>query len=189
MHWCHLPDSQHMFITASADRTAKIWTIDPSDQKQIIPLWNYTGHSGSVNSARYHPTQSIICTASGDHSCHIWKPEKSSIGYVLFDEIIRREEEETGSTSRRHNSVEGSIISKPLAKLISHQGYVTTAEWNADGSYVLSGSQDATIKVWEMNDWSKPLYTLTGHDTTVTAIAAHPSSIHVFGSGTRALER
>ena len=86
-----------------------------------------------------------------------------------------------------HHSVDILSLSKPLATLVSHQGPVMVAEWNADGSQVLSGSQDATIKVWEMNDWSKPLYTLTGHDTTVTAIAAHPSSIHVFGSGTRAL--
>lgn len=77
VQWCHLPDSQNIFITASADRTAKIWSIDRNDPRQIIKLWNYTGHTGSVNSARYHPTQHIICTASGDHTCHIWKPEGS----------------------------------------------------------------------------------------------------------------
>ena len=94
-------------------------------------------------------------------------------------------EEEDGlhrSSSRRRISVDAPIVEKPLAKLISHQGHVMVCEWTADGSNVLSGSQDTTIKVWEMSDWTKPLLTLTGHDNTVTSITHQPSSNYVFCS-------
>ena len=74
------------------------------------------------------------------------------------------------------------VIDKPLARMISHQGYVMVGEWNADGSQVLSGSQDSTIKTWDMSDWTKPLLTLTGHDNTVMSIAHHPTVNNMFCS-------
>ena len=73
-------------------------------------------------------------------------------------------------------------ITKPLARLISHQGYVTTSEWTIDGGRILSGSQDSTIKIWEMSDWSKPSVTLTGHDNTISSTATHPSNSNIFCS-------
>lgn len=81
-----------------------------------------------------------------------------------------------------HHSVDILSLSKPLATLVSHQGPVMVAEWNADGSQVLSGSQDATIKIWEVNNWAKPLLTLTGHDSTITSIAHQPNNSNVFCS-------
>ena len=55
-------------------------------------------------------------------------------------------------------------------------------EWSCDGSQVISGSQDTTIKLWDMSDWTKPLLTLTGHDGTVTSITPSPSNKNVFCS-------
>lgn len=81
-----------------------------------------------------------------------------------------------------HHSVDILSLSKPLATLVSHQGPVMVVEWNADGSQVLSGSQDATIKIWEVNNWAKPLLTLTGHDSTITSIAHQPNNSNVFCS-------
>lgn len=80
--------------------------------------------------------------------------------------------------------MEATSISKPLARLISHQGYVTTGEWTSDGGHVLSGSQDTTIKMWDVSDWTKPSLTLTGHDNTISSIAAHPSNPNMFCSCT-----
>ena len=84
--------------------------------------------------------------------------------------------------SMSSTTVDSTQITKPLARLISHQGYVTAGEWTIDGSRILSGSQDATIKIWEMSDWSKPSLTLTGHDNTISSIAIHPSNPNIFCS-------
>jgi len=54
--------------TGSADRTARLWSLHSSQF-----LYNYTGHKGAVNSIRFHPSEPIVCTASGDKTCHIWK--------------------------------------------------------------------------------------------------------------------
>eukprot|EP01112_Ceratiomyxa_fruticulosa_P022460 TRINITY_DN8219_c0_g1_i1.p1 TRINITY_DN8219_c0_g1~~TRINITY_DN8219_c0_g1_i1.p1 ORF type:complete len:585 (-),score=79.76 TRINITY_DN8219_c0_g1_i1:241-1995(-) len=71
------PWDVNLFATASADRSARISYADGSRASVI-----YLGHTGSVNSIRFHPTDRLVCTSSGDKTCHIWKlplPEKSSV--------------------------------------------------------------------------------------------------------------
>ena len=36
-------------------------------------LLQYTGHAGSVNSLRFHPSKELVLTASGDGTAHIWQ--------------------------------------------------------------------------------------------------------------------
>lgn len=33
----------------------------------------FAGHSGSVNSVRFHPTKELALTSSGDSSAHVWQ--------------------------------------------------------------------------------------------------------------------
>ena len=54
--------------TASADHTAIIWGMHSGQA-----LLQYTGHAGSVNSLRFHPTKELVLTASGDGTAHIWQ--------------------------------------------------------------------------------------------------------------------
>lgn len=57
-----------LIATASADHLACIWSIDSGKC-----LLKYEGHSGSVNSIKFHPSKDLMLTASGDNSAHIWQ--------------------------------------------------------------------------------------------------------------------
>lgn len=69
--------------TASADKTARIWGIDSGKCLAV-----YAGHTGSVNSISFHPTQDLVMTASGDGTAHIWQaailPESLGGKTLLF---------------------------------------------------------------------------------------------------------
>lgn len=54
--------------TASADHKAGVWAIDSGRC-----LLKYQGHTGSVNSIRFHPSRELALTSSGDHTSHIWQ--------------------------------------------------------------------------------------------------------------------
>jgi len=54
--------------TASADHTAIVWGMQSGR-----PLLQYKGHSGSVNSVRFHPNKELVLTSSGDSTAHIWQ--------------------------------------------------------------------------------------------------------------------
>ena len=55
-----------------SDHTARVWWVESG-----TCLLQYTGHSGSVNSIRFHPTQELVLTASGDQTAHIWRAHVS----------------------------------------------------------------------------------------------------------------
>ena len=57
-----------VIATASADQTARIWGMHSG-----TCLLQYTGHTGSVNSIRFHPGKELVLTCSGDGTAHIWQ--------------------------------------------------------------------------------------------------------------------
>ncbi|EFA76198.1 hypothetical protein PPL_10415 [Heterostelium album PN500] len=57
-----------IFATCSSDRTARIWSVDGSKMPLV-----YSAHTGTVNSVRFHPSEKLVCTASGDKTIHIFK--------------------------------------------------------------------------------------------------------------------
>ena len=52
----------------TADTTASVWDVDTGNI-----LMKYVGHSGSVNSIAFHPTEHYACTTSGDTTAHVWR--------------------------------------------------------------------------------------------------------------------
>ena len=60
------PDGTRI-VTASADKTARIWDARTGAQLAVL-----SGHGDSVNSAAYSPDGTRIVTASDDKTARIW---------------------------------------------------------------------------------------------------------------------
>ena len=52
----------------TTDTTASVSDVDTENI-----LMKYVGHSGSVNSIAFHPTEHYACTTSGDTTAHVWR--------------------------------------------------------------------------------------------------------------------
>ena len=63
---------QYNNVAIILDRTVKLWL--PGCGSQAV--YSYTGHQGSVNSARLHPKEPLVLSAGGDGSVHIWRYSK-----------------------------------------------------------------------------------------------------------------
>jgi WD40 repeat protein len=73
-------------------------------------------------------------------------------------------------------------------ELLGHTKVVASLSWNHDGSKILSGSDDRTIKIWDAMT-GELLNTLEGHSRGVTAISwNHDSSKIVSGSKDRTIK-
>jgi len=194
---------KHAFATASADRTARVWSSDTQS-----PVYIYTAHSGSVNSVRFHPTLRLACTGSGDNTCHVWKIPKSNEKEKSVKEeksenptnkpwtpLLEKQEKQTSAekiqpanaelppppeeapihTSERSNFAVVTI-SKAVVEL-KHKGPVIAADWASGGERIISGSWDNTIKVWTLENNGRCLLELeSGHDSLhyLTNITTHP---------------
>ena len=78
------PDGSRI-VTASADKTARIW--DAATAKEIAVL---RGHEGIVYSAAFSPDGSRIVTASEDNTARIWDVRlATALGKLLSEACLR----------------------------------------------------------------------------------------------------
>ncbi|XP_060533348.1 WD repeat-containing protein 37 [Cylas formicarius] len=161
--------------TASADHTACVWNIESSRC-----LLQYQGHSGSVNSIRFHPCKDLVLTGSGDYLAHIWQ---AALNWDLPKGHSSEEELEEGCDigggddasdfgSQQQQKV--STLRTPVGELSGHSGPIAAAEWLAGGDLAITASWDRTAILHDI-DSGVQLLTLTGHDQELTHTASHNS--------------
>ncbi|XP_073486004.1 WD repeat-containing protein 37 isoform X5 [Aquarana catesbeiana] len=162
--------------TASADHTALLWSIETGKC-----LTKYVGHAGSVNSIKFHPTDQIALTASGDQTAHIWR-------YVVqlptpqptADTSQISGEEEVEFSDKDELDQDGDISSDcptvrvPITSLKSHQGVVIAADWLVGGKQAVTASWDRTANLYDV-ETSELVHSLTGHDQELTHCCTHPT--------------
>jgi WD40 repeat protein len=164
---------QPLIATASADRTARVWHIGSASC-----LLLYEAHTGSVNSIRFHPTESILCTASGDMLAHIWKvnitlPRQGGTSALetLADDNSPRNTPDSDAVDDSERVEAASSLQLILKE---HTGVVIAAEWMCDGKQLVTASWDHTSKLWDA-EHGKCVSTLSGHDEELTNCCTHPT--------------
>lgn len=157
--------------TASADRTARIWNIETGQC-----LISYHAHNGSVNSIRFHPTDSLVCTGSGDGSCHIWKVQIPTISDLKSKSPLESpagsgDDEQDDDIDTADNQ-QISKIKVPVSEFTGHEGPIASADWWSNGTQIVTASWDRTVKLWDVEE-EKVIHTLEGHELEITHASAH----------------
>ncbi|KAL1122922.1 hypothetical protein AAG570_003247 [Ranatra chinensis] len=163
-----------LFIgTASADHRACIWGMESGRC-----LLRYIGHSGSVNSIRFHPTRDLVLTASGDHTAHIWQAAVIDQPRGLSSD---EDMEGGGGGGGGENTGEEEVMEEkaaqlrtPVGEFTGHCGVVMAADWLPGGDQLVTASWDRTANVYDV-ETEDILHTLTGHDQELTHTSAHHS--------------
>ncbi len=65
-----------------------------------------------------------------------------------------------------------------LSTLTGHIGLVNAVTVTPDGKFIISGSSDTTVKVWNLNTGAEVI-TFTGHNSSVNAVAVTPDGKRV----------
>ncbi|XP_063466063.1 WD repeat-containing protein 37 isoform X2 [Symphalangus syndactylus] len=161
--------------TASADHTALLWSIETG--KCLV---KYAGHVGSVNSIKFHPSEQLALTASGDQTAHIWRyAVQLPTPQPVADTSISGEDE-VECSDKDEPDLDGDVSSDcptirvPLTSLKSHQGVVIAADWLVGGKQAVTASWDRTANLYDV-ETSELVHSLTGHDQELTHCCTHPT--------------
>lgn len=159
---------QALIGTASADHTACVWSVEWGKC-----LLQYTGHAGSVNSLRFHPSRDIALTSSGDNTAHVWQ---AAVNWDLPRGQSSEEElEGGGEESLGEGSDRPEVLRTPLTELGGHSGVVVAADWLTGGDHVITASWDRTANLYDV-ETGDCLQILMGHDHELTHASAHHSA-------------
>lgn len=161
--------------TASADHSALLWSIETGKC-----LLRYAGHAGSVNSIKFHPTEQMALTASGDQTAHIWRYMVQLPAPQPPPDVSTPCDDDQDSSDREEGEVDGEgpcevpTVRVATATLKSHQGVVIAADWLVGGRQVVTASWDRAANLYEV-ETSELVHALTGHDQELTHCCTHPT--------------
>jgi WD40 repeat protein len=113
------PDSK-ILVTGHAASTAYLWS--PGGASLGPPLQ----HTGSVTAVAWHKDSRVLATASLDRTVRLWQ-----------------------LTWPVPPSANAKPVVMPIGAPLRHQDRVTTVQFSPDGTRVLTGGLDNTIRLWQ----------------------------------------
>jgi len=169
------PDGS-MMATASSDSTARIWDAHkPLDSILIVD------GQDPVNKISLSHDNKHLLTFSWGNSVKVWDVEKQRL---IVDEEVRR-----GLSTQVSLDSKGTKLALPLQNneaviidlnnlgkrifLKGHRGEVISVRFSPDGMFVVTTSEDHTVKLWETTN-GKERITFKGHEDTVWDVDFNP---------------
>jgi WD40 repeat protein len=185
------PDGQ-ILVSVGADSTIKIWHTGALD---LIDIWHK--HNGCVRCVAFTPDGKMIATGGDDRKILFWNLRDRQVENTLcLDDtaahsMVLSQDGKiliTGSyrkikvwhlTSSLKKKKQQEI--QPIHTLMGHSHIVNSLTITANAKYLVSGSQDKTIKVWNLVN-GELIHTLKGHRDIVNTVALSPDE-QIIASG------
>ncbi|WP_298905829.1 serine/threonine-protein kinase [uncultured Nostoc sp.] len=179
------PDGK-ILATASDDKTIKLWQIET-----LAEICTLLGHSHAVKSVAFSPNGEILASGSWDKTIKLWdvntgteictmtghklqvnsvafSPQGQLLASASYDRTIRLWQIPALESS--HKEFQNRPCYSLLGILSGHAWAVLTVAFSPDGKILATGSDDNTIKLWEVNT-GQLICTLVGHSWSVVAVA------------------
>jgi WD40 repeat protein len=158
--------------SASSDHTVQIWHVDTLE-RSAEPMF-VLQHASAVHCLAFSPTLPVLATGT-DHF-HVWKVDT---GQEIFRGILE------GTLRCLSYSPDGSQVitthgsdirqretntrSFTGSKLEGHTDNVTCVSYSPKGDFIVSGSQDRSLRLWDL--CHADLNKVIGHETMVTCLS------------------
>jgi WD40 repeat protein len=171
----------HFFrlVTTSSDETVCVWDFDREEKS-----WNCICaarlHVLRVNSVDFNPDGSLLATTSDDASTHVWD---LSSGESIRSFVAGNYHSHAvafspcglfvATASENHIAALWNITTRDVFAFIGHRGSVNSVAFNADGSRLITASNDKTVRIWDVKS-QRCLYVFRGHIKRVTSAKFSP---------------
>ncbi|MEM8832184.1 MAG: caspase family protein, partial [Cyanobacteria bacterium P01_G01_bin.19] len=150
------PKTADTYALADWDGKIELWRKNFDRDRELLGTIN--AHDDTITKIQYSPNGEIIASASWDKTIKLWHSETGE----LID------------TLSGHQDGINSIAFTPTPLNPTYEG----------GGYLLvSGSEDKTIKIWDISERAKLIKTLEGHTDSIKAVAVSPNGDLIASAG------
>jgi WD40 repeat protein len=163
-------------VTGGRDRTLRLW--DPARGAVTAVL---EGHTGTPDACDVLPNGPVIASASGDETL-VWLRHEHGevadiVGRMPGSEItcFSHDARYLLLAQRRALVLLDLHQAEEAMRYEGHEDTVTCGCFSADDRFVVSGSRDRTLKVWDRETGAERA-TLAGHTDIVTGCAISPDA-------------
>ncbi|KAK0139812.1 Pre-mRNA-processing factor 19 [Merluccius polli] len=142
------PSDTNKVLTGGADKNVVVF--DKNEEQIVATL---KGHTKKVTSVIYHPSQSVVFSASPDSTIRVWSVTGGNCVqvYWAFSDVQT-----------------GRVLTKVTDE--SAGCALTCAQFHPDGLIFGTGTADSQIKIWDLKERTN-VANFPGHSGPVTSIA------------------
>ena len=146
------PDGQTL-LTGSVDGLARLWNVATMQLRETL-----SEHTSQVRAVAYGPLGDLVATAGLDQTIKLWDPANGRlvrtmeeipgpVACIAFspDERLLAVGLHEPFNAYLYNVAEGTL----LHRLEGHQHVVYSLAFNPDGSTLVTGSADTSVKCWD----------------------------------------
>jgi len=197
LNHCALSPDKKYLLTASIDKTLKLWNI--KDSKEVF---TYIGHTNQVRCCAYYHHKNCFVSGSSDKTIRIWDTVSGQCLSVLegHTDIINSceiSEDDHWLITSSHDKtarVWDLLNLKEVLVLKGHSEPLYYAMFSRDCEYIVTSSQDCTAKVWDFMNCSEDIihkakkgislckFVLQGHHKGVVKVDISPSKQFILTS-------
>lgn len=152
-------------LTTGSDRVARLWSLHIQQSLEYSLQWiaELKGHEGTVNVGRFHPQGNTI---SNNRAEDLIATGSDGGTIVLWERLV----EASCALDKTEETLERWRIRHVLRK---HLQDVLDLQWSRCGRYLISGSVDNKVIIWDMNQLNATRV-MEGHHHFVQGVAADP---------------
>ena len=154
---------------------------EDKDKFSLEPIGVLEGHGGAVTSLVCGEDEKgapLLISGSRDKSIIKWQLHLDEPKEV----VIKVDKEEGEDGQEKENVQRKYIVGKPLRSLHGHNHFVSSLALNQDGTKLVSGSWDKTIRLWDVAT-SKTDAIFKGHTKDILCIGFSRDERLIFSGG------
>ena len=151
------PDGQFL---ATGDEIGQVNVWDVQRRRIVTQL---EGDSTSVYTVKFSPDGKILAGTGYDGEIHLWNVENwerfgvLTIGATAFTISFSPDSSTLASTGYGSVSLWGVDSGEKIATLAEHTGWVNAVAFSPDGSALISGGDDETLRIWDVTPYRSTL--------------------------------
>ncbi|MGH0172350.1 UNVERIFIED_CONTAM: hypothetical protein FKN15_063179 [Acipenser sinensis] len=186
---------KNRLLSCSADGTIRLW--NSSEKSPCISTYNAEKDSplGShINSVVSHPTLPVTITAHEDRHIKFFDNKTDSPLGSHINSVVSHPTLPVTITAHedRHIKFFDNKTGKLIHAMVAHLDAVTSLAVDPNGIYLMSGSHDCSIRLWNL-DSKTCVQEITAHrkksDESIYDVAFHPSKAYIASAGADALAK